>query len=49
MDRTIITDPRSGLSFEVALYPGYRMVSAEVALAWGSAITKDEHIALLIQ
>lgn len=48
LDRMMITDPRSGLAFEVSLYPGYRKIMAEVALAWGFKITKREHIAMLL-
>jgi hypothetical protein len=48
IDVTTITDPRSGLSFEVAVYPGYRKVRYEVSLAWGFEVIKPEHTALLI-
>ncbi len=48
LDRIMITDPRSGLVFEVAIYPGYRKVMAEVSIAWGVKATKAEHIALLL-
>jgi hypothetical protein len=48
IDVTTITDPRSGLSFEVAVYPGYRKVRYEVSLAWGYQVIKPEHTALLI-
>jgi hypothetical protein len=48
LDRMIITDPRSGLSFEVSIYPGYRKVRYELALAWGFENIKPEHTALLI-
>lgn len=48
IDVTTITDPRSGLTFEVAVYPGYRKVRYEVALAWGFEVIKPEHTALLI-
>jgi hypothetical protein len=48
LDRMMITDPRSGLSFEVSIYPGYRKIRAEVALAWGWKATKAEHIALML-
>jgi hypothetical protein len=47
-DREIITDPRSGLSFELAVYPGYRMVTYHVSIAWGVAVMKPEHLAVLL-
>ncbi|QWY83171.1 major capsid protein [Rhizobium phage RHph_X2_24] len=48
LDRILITDPRSGLTFEVSLYPGYRKVRAEVAMAWGVKAVKGEHIVALL-
>ncbi len=47
-DRLIVTDPRSGVAFEFSVWPGYRKVRLEVALAWGVKATKREHIALLL-
>ena len=47
VDRTTITDPRSGLSFEVSKYLQYRQVRYEIAVAWGVAVTKSEHLAIL--
>ena len=46
--RETITDPRSGLVFELAVYPGYRMVVYQVMLAWGVLARKPEHIALML-
>lgn len=47
-DRVSITDPRSGLTFEVAMYPQYRQVRYEVALSWGVANIKPAHTAILL-
>lgn len=48
IDRMIITDPRSGLSFEVAIYAGYRKIRSEVVMAWGYEVIKTEHVAVLL-
>jgi flagellar hook assembly protein FlgD len=48
IDVTTLVDPRSGLAFEVAVYPGYRKVVYEVSLAWGYEVIKPAHTALLI-
>lgn len=48
IDITTVTDPRSGLSFEVSVYPGYRKVVYEVALAWGVANIAPRHTAILL-
>jgi hypothetical protein len=47
-DREIITDPRSGLVFELAVYPGFRMVTYHVSIAWGVSVMKPEHLAVLL-
>jgi len=47
-DVEIITDPRSGMAFEVSVYPGFRTVTYHVSIAWGYAAIKPEHIAVLL-
>lgn len=47
-DREVVTDPRSGLSFEVAVYPGFRMNVYHLSLSWGFSAIKPEHIAILL-
>jgi hypothetical protein len=48
LDVQTIVDPRTGLAFELAIYPGQRMVRYEVALAWGVRNIKPEWTALLL-
>lgn len=48
LDVMTIQDPRSGLAFEVSIYPGYRKIRYEIALAWGVKNIKPAHTALLL-
>lgn len=48
VDRTVVTDPRSGLSFEIAQYAQYRQMYWEVSCAWGVKVIKPEHLAVLL-
>lgn len=48
VDSYMMTDPRSGLTFEIRVYNGYRKMRAEVACAWGVKAIKPEHIAALL-
>lgn len=47
-DVQTITDPRSGTSLELSMYPQYRQIRYEVAAAWQANLIKPEHIAQLI-
>lgn len=46
--RETIIDPVSKIAFELAVYPGYRMLTYEIGLAWGWAVEKPEHLAILL-
>lgn len=48
LDEMMVTDPRSGLTFEVSVYGGYRKVRYEVAMAWGQKVVQPRHTALVI-
>jgi hypothetical protein len=48
IDRMLITDDRSGLTFEVSIYPGYRKVRYEIAVAWGFKNIKPAHTSILL-
>jgi hypothetical protein len=47
-DRMTMTDPRSGMSFEVAVYRGYHKIRFDVAAAWGVKVIQPRHTALLV-
>ncbi|MBF0481701.1 MAG: P22 coat - protein 5 family protein [Desulfovibrionaceae bacterium] len=47
-DMIIISDPISGLSFQVAIYRLYRRIKYEIGLAWGVKVIKSEFVATMI-
>ena len=46
--RVTITDPRSGISFDIAEYKQYMQTHWEIQCAWGVEVIKPEHTALLL-
>lgn len=47
-DRLMITDPVSGISFEISLYRQYRRIKYEVGLAWGQQVIAPRHLMVLL-
>lgn len=43
-----VTDPVSGITFQVSVYKQYKQVMYEVGLAWGVKAAKPEHIGLIL-
>jgi hypothetical protein len=47
-DSVLITDPISGITFEVLMYKQFKQVAYHVAVAWGANAIKPNHISTLI-
>lgn len=48
IDTQTVVDPRSGMVFEIAVYPGFLMNTYHVRAAWGVSVLKPEHVAVLL-
>jgi hypothetical protein len=46
-DHLKVTDPVSGLTFDVGVYYQFYQVNIRVSLVWGVAVIKQDHIAIL--
>lgn len=46
-NRTFVTDPVTGITYEIAEYKQFRQTVFHVSLAWGWKAIKQEHIAVL--
>lgn len=47
MDRTVVTDPVTGLNFSIAAYAQHRQISYEVGIAWGVGVIRPEFIGVI--
>lgn len=43
-----VTDPVSGITYQIAIYRQYRQIKIEVGVAWGVAAPNPRHLALLL-
>mgnify|MGYP007011964329 FL=1 len=48
IDSEIITDPRTGMSFDLRVCPGDGMVLYRIHALWGWQSIKPEHCAILL-
>ena len=48
IDNEVITDPRTGISFDLRVYPGDGMVLYRIHALWGMKVVKPEHCAILL-
>lgn len=47
IDRMVVTDAFSGISYEISVYLGNRQLVYEVALAWGHKVTNSKYVGIL--
>ena len=47
-DTMLVTDPVSGITFEVSMYRQFRQLAFFVSVAWGTACIKSDNVAILM-
>jgi hypothetical protein len=47
-DLMVVTDPVTGLSFQIALYKQYRQITIDVAIAWGTKVLRSDYVGCLL-
>jgi hypothetical protein len=47
-DLMVVTDPVTGLSFQIALYKQYRQITIDVAIAWGTKVLRSDYVGVLL-
>ena len=48
LDKEVLPDPRSGLTYQLAMWQAGRSVIIEVALVWGVAVTNSQDLGILL-
>ena len=48
VDRMIVQDARSGISFEISFYKGFQKAMIMVAAVWGYKVWKPEGVAIIM-
>lgn len=48
MERTYVTDPYSGIVYEIARVKGQRIIQYQVSALWGVKVVNPEHVATLL-
>jgi hypothetical protein len=47
-DMIVVTDPVTGLSFQIAMYKQYRQITIDIAIAWGTKVLRSDYVGLLL-
>ncbi len=47
-DLMTVTDPVTGLTFQIAMYKQYRQITIDVAIAWGTKVLRSDYVGCLL-